>query len=310
MEVVDDSQFDWQDYDSAPEIGKIIDMSAVSEEVINEMYGDGVEVGSHWPWEKLNGKGARVRPGEVSIYAGINGHWKSMLTSQVGLHLMRQDEKICMASFEMRPVKTMARMSRQAIGTDEPTINYLRKFASWTDGRGLIYNHLGGCDARRLLAVCRYLAAERKVKHVFVDSLMKVVGDVDDYSEQKKFIGDLCKVAMSTGMHIHLVAHARKSEKETDRIDKFSIKGASEIGDQADNLYLCQRNKIKEKVKEKAGDGPSFEDGEKPDFWFTVAKDRHGEFEGTLGLWWNPKSLCLVERPHGQWPAISYGAEE
>ncbi len=306
MEVIDDSAFDWHAYDVADEVGKIIEMADVADDVINSLHGDGVESGSLFPWNRMNDNHMRVREGEVSIYAGINGHWKSMATSQVGLHLMRFDEPIAMCSFEMKPSSTMARMARQATGTDDPSIQYLRKFFEWTRGRGLIYNHLGGCDPRKLLAVCRYLAAERGTKHVFIDSLMKVVPDVDDYSAQKLFVGDLIKVAQSTGMHIHLVAHARKGEKETDMIDKFSIKGASEIADQADNLYLCQRNKKKEKAKADS----NFDDTEKPDFWLTVAKNRHGEFEGTIGLYWNPKSLCLVETPHGSWPTIYYGGDD
>lgn len=304
MQLIADN-FNWQDFDVAPERTKVVQASTLADEVINLFYGPDEAKGEYLPWDKATNHGLRIRSREVTVYAGINGHYKSTVSSQIALHLLRQDQKAMIASFEMRPAQTMQRMSRQAGGCAEPGIAFLRKFHQWTDDRLWIYDYLGNCEPRKILAVCRYAAGELGIKHIFIDSLMKVVAGTDDYTAQKQFIGDLQTIALGLDIHIHIVAHARKSAAETDHIDKFSVKGASEIGDQTDNLVLVQRNKLKEKAKDK-GDA---DDG-KPDVFYTVAKQRNGAYEGVLGFWFNQDSMTFVEKPSGSWPRIYLGDED
>jgi twinkle protein len=297
MQLVSDATFDWQKFNVQSELSKVVPMSTNPKKIVDTFYGQQEQVGTLLPWRSAIQHDLRIRKGEVSVYAGVNGNWKSMVTSQIALHLMNRSEKVMIASFEMLPEKTMKRMVRQAADTDQPAIPWMHRFLRWTDGRGLLYSHYGRCNPKKVLAVCRYAATECGVQHMFIDSLMKVIDAVDDYSGQKLFVEDLCTIAQDTGMHIHLVAHARKGADETDRIDKFSIKGASEIGDQADNLFLCQRNIRKER---RAGNPKHVEeDRDVPDFFYTVSKQRDGEFQGTLGLFWNKKSLCVVDNPNG-----------
>lgn len=105
-------------------------------------------------WQKTRAKVA-FRPGEVSLWAGINGHGKSMFLSQVELDLCYQGERVMVASFEMKPVKQMQRMSRQAYGGRDPTHQFLCDFHRWTDGRLWMYDHVGAVEWRKLVAVMR-----------------------------------------------------------------------------------------------------------------------------------------------------------
>jgi twinkle protein len=141
--------------------------------------------------------------------------------------------------------------------------------------------------------VARYAAHELGVKHILIDSLMKVVSAPDDYAEQKKFVGDLGAVALAEKCHVHLVAHARKGRDEREGIDKWSVKGASEITDQADNVLL-----VSKKAEPEEG---------QPDQWLEVAKQRDGAFEGTFGLFFNADSLAFGESPDGRWPMVNVG---
>ena len=70
----------------------------------------------------------RIRPAELTVLTGVSGHGKSMWLSQVILSMMRQQTKCLIASLEMRPVLTLARMVTQALGSPEPTNDYIRKF--------------------------------------------------------------------------------------------------------------------------------------------------------------------------------------
>ncbi len=63
------------------------------------------------------GRLLQFAPGEVTAWAGYNGHKKSMFTSQVALDLCAADERVLLASFEMTPGKTLARMSKQCMAS-------------------------------------------------------------------------------------------------------------------------------------------------------------------------------------------------
>ena len=220
------ADFDWREYDVAPERTKVLPASSFEAALVEQLVGDKRHAGAYWPWDKANDLGLRFRPQEVTVYAGINGHRKSLIVGQIALHLMRQDERCLVASFEMAPHKTLERMVRQAAGGDWPSLRYVKAWSGWSDGRLWLYDHLGQCDARRVLAVARYAVQELAVRHVFIDSMMKVTRSVDDYNEQKQLLAQLCAFAMASSAHVHLVAHARKGKSEDDALEKFDIQGA------------------------------------------------------------------------------------
>lgn len=290
MRLIPDD-FDWRAYDELPERSKVIPASSLADAVVDEFYGSEEAKGAFLPWDKARDK-FRLRANEVTLWAGVNGHGKSLVTSQVALGLMRQGDPVLIASFEMPTRKTMRRLSSQAAVSGEPSIPYIRAFHAWTDGRLWLYDHLGTCRPEQAVAVAHYAARELGVKHVVIDSLMKCVRGTDDYSGQKEFVGDLCSLALATGAHVHLVAHMRKGERETDAVDKFDVRGAGEIADQVDNVVLVQRNKRKERAIERGEP----DDGA-PDLFLGVVKQRHGAYEGTLGLWFDAPSLTYSGAP-------------
>ena len=290
------ADFDWREYDVVEEQHKVKPASAYGQEVEALFRGEQVLTGALWPWDKANDRGLRVRPGEVSIYAGINGHRKSLLTSQVALSLMRQDEPVLIASFEMRPAKTLQRMVKQAAATGSPADAYLAAWRRWSEGRLWLYDHLGNCSPRQMIAVARYAITQLGVRQVFIDSMMKVVDATDDYTAQKRFVGALNALTLAHPAHVHLVVHARKGRDESAPIDKWDVKGAGEITDQADNVLLVNKHE------------PKGED--EPSQWLTVAKQRDGAFEGKLGLYFDPEALSFAEHAGKRWPGVSPRALE
>ena len=67
------------------------------------------------PWSKTHAD-VKFRLGEVTVYAGGNGGGKSLVTGQIALGLIKQNLKVCIASYEMKPVTTIVRMLRQFAG--------------------------------------------------------------------------------------------------------------------------------------------------------------------------------------------------
>ena len=251
---------------------------------------DGTIQGDSLPWNKTHNL-VGLRPGELSIWPGINGHGKSQLLGQVAAWNLKY-KKWLIASMEMLPEATMERMTRQGAGCI-PSNSYIEKFADWTNDRLWIYDQTDTIKPERILAMIYYAASKLKINHIVVDSLMKCGIRKDDLEGQAFFVDKLCWIAKSTLCHIHLVHHMRKGEKETNIPDKFSVRGASEITDLADNVFITFRNKLKEKKIQNGKDV----DPEEPDCLLIVDKQRNGEWEGTFKLWFHPESKQYLPTP-------------
>lgn len=257
------------------------------------------------PWRKTHGL-VQFRPGEVTVWGGANGNGKSLVTGQVALSLCSQGEKVCIASFEMKPGKTLERMGRQwstynvndqAFHGDEDAmrqfIDLYEQFRDWTDGKLWLYDQQGTVTATQVCAVVRYCAKEKGITHFFVDSLMKCVASEDDYNGQKQFVDDLTAIARDHEIHIHLVHHIRKPSDESHKPSKYDYKGTGAITDQVDNVISVWRNKAKERKREA---GAAVEDKE-PDALLICDKQRNGEWEGNIGLWFDPNSQQFLGNP-------------
>lgn len=251
------------------------------------------------PWSKSFDK-VQLRPAEVSIVAGINGHGKSMVSGMINLWLM-QTAKVCVASMEMKPEATLRRMIRQAAGSANPSRNFQDKFLDWSDGRLWIYDRLDQVPTENILGLVSYCKEELDIDFIVIDSLMKCGIDDDNYNGQKRFVDQLCQLAKSLNVHIMIIAHMRKGESENKRPNKFDVMGSSAITNLVDNLFVVHRNKAKEERLRKDPDDK--EAYWEPDCTIAVEKQRHGEWEGVFGLYFHEASQQYVSRPdRGAYP--------
>lgn len=249
--------------------------------------------GAKLPWAKTHDL-LRFRPGEVTLWQGINGHGKSELLGQACIGFACQDERVCIASFEMKPQSTLKRMLRQTAMNSRPSVQAVDRLIDWSRDRLWLYDQQGTVKPAMLYAVARYCADRLKVRHLVIDSLMKCVRGEDDYNGQKDFVDMLCTLARDLGMHIHLVHHAKKGENEDAVPGKFSAKGSGAIVDQVDQMLTVWRNKKKERIAEvelRNGGELSDETLKLPDTMLICDKNRHGEWEGRINLWRHADSL-------------------
>jgi twinkle protein len=284
MELIPDT-LDFSAYMQEPERHNVRPASDWLADTINSFHApdEGGRV-PHPLWQKTMHK-IKFRPGEVSIWAGVNGHGKSMFLSQVALDLCYQGERCMIASFEMKPVRQMHRMSRQASGSNMPSREFLEVFHQWTDERLWIYDHVGAVEWRKVIAVMRYCVEHFGITQFVIDSLMKCVKGEDDYNAQKDFVNELCAFAQAHNVHVHLVHHVRKGESEHKAPGKFDIKGAGAITDQVDNVFIVWRNKAAEETP-----GPDM-----PGCILACEKQRNGEYEGKLAFWFDVGAQQYVE---------------
>lgn len=249
-------------------------------------------VGLQLPWEKSKGK-VNFEPGCVSLWLGINGHGKSLMLGQCCLSFCAQGAKVCIASMEMKPHKTLKRLGAQFLDSRHPTVREGERFMDWTDGKLWLYDQAGNINPRTLLAVIRYSAEKLGVTHFVVDNLIKCVKSDDDYEGQKALVDALTVIARDYNIHIHLVHHARKGPDEFSPPRKMDSLGAGSIANLVDNLLIVWRNKKKE--DEVAAGKPV--DEMKPDAMLLCDKNRHGDWEGRLGLWFHYRSTQYIAHP-------------
>jgi twinkle protein len=254
------------------------------------------------PWPTTHSSFA-FRDGEVTVYAGGNGGGKSLITGQIALHLVKQGQKVCIASFEMKPEKTLERMLRQFAGEyiDEPLTHdregYITKLVNRLDSflasNMYLYDQQGSTSPDKVIAMARYCAVELGVKHIVIDSLMKCVKGEDDFNGQKNFVDELTALARDHSVHIHLIHHIRKLVNEEQQPNKHDLKGSGSISDQVDNVFLMWRNKKKENMKNRGEQV----DNSVPDAFLMCEKQRNGESQEWYGLWYHGASQQFVESP-------------
>lgn len=302
-EIITSDDIDFSEYEQETDHQQKVKPAALwVEELIARIKSPIVQKRAVMPWRKTHGQ-IQFRPGEVTIWGGANGQGKSLVTGQVALSLCSQGEKVCIASFEMKPMKTLERMGRQWSGEnpDHPAfrgmeeatarmVDLYEQFRDWTTGKLWLYDQQGTVSASQVCAVVRYCAKERGITHFFVDSLMKCVADEDDYNGQKRLVDELTAIARDYGIHVHLVHHIKKPANEDHKPTKYDYKGSGAITDQVDNVISVWRNKVKEKARE---DGKMVSEQE-PDALLICDKQRHGEWEGKIGLWFHRDSMQYV----------------
>lgn len=275
------------------------------------------EVQHYLPWAKTRGL-IQFRPGELTVWGGENGDGKSLVTGQTMLSLCQQGLRVCVASFEMKPERTLERMGRQWTHQDiaDPQliadsaefahlIGLYEQFRDWSDEKLWLYDQQGTVSWKQVCAVARYCAKELGIKHFVIDNLMKCVAGEDDYNGQKAFVDELTAIARDHNMHIHLVHHVKKPGSEGKKPSKYDFKGTGAITDQADNVIAVWRDRQKEKDKR----AKKLVSETQPDSLLIVCKQRNGNgWEGNIGLWYHEQSQQFLAGPDLQ-PLKFYSAE-
>ena len=302
-------------------LGDVIEKLTVNQETVKEFYNEGysqaefkvkstdiftddvikyfgeeIHSGKSLGWVKTEDK-FRVRMAELTIITGPSGHGKSMWLSQVILSMMRQGTKCLVASLEMRPVLTLSRMITQALGSPEPTDDYIRKFCSRAADKLYIYDQTGTTTSQDMIATLHY------GKHILgcdvfvIDSLMKLQ-DVSEESldAQKRLTNSLAVTCRDLNIHVFLVAHTRKMKDETEVPDATDLMGSSHIRNLSDSILCVWRNRYKEKLID---EGKTSDDELKiiPDCKVFVQKQRNAQWEGSFNFWFDAKGLRYKESP-------------
>jgi len=248
--------------------------------------------------------------GELSVWTGKRGQGKSTLLGQMLLNAVDSGNRVCAYSGELRADRFQYWINLQAAGKTSISryfdefrrreISYveketLNKIKSWYNGKFWLYdNNINSENIQEtgILKIFTYAVKRYDCKMFLIDNLMtsrfSVRNEQNYYRAQAEFVGELVSFAKKYNVHIHLVAHPRKTQGELSNDD---ISGTSEITDRADNVFSLDRvEDIKAKME--------------CDNILTILKNRsEGVMNEKIGL-----KFCKVSRRMYQTQdAIKYG---
>lgn len=270
---------------------------SIRERVLERARNGKTQTGIKFPWAKTHDL-MRLRPGEVSVWAGFSGHNKSTLLSQIAVWAARET-CVGIASFEMELEDTANLMACQSAGTASPDIRWVNDFCSWSQGRIYVYDRLDSIPPEQLLSGVDHMAETLECGLIIIDSLMMVSGVVDDMERERAFLQTLTALAKHHKTHIALAHHMRKPQHGNESYipNKFDLRGSGGIADLAHSIFICWHNKARKELEFKIqGNIPMTPEEmaawerqqDRPDQLLIVAKQRHGSFEGGTGLWMHP----------------------
>lgn len=279
----------------------VLPAGAWHQDLIDELHAQADGPRIYLPWEKTMAN-FHFRPGEVTALCGQNGHGKSLVAGQIAVSLIGQGQRICIASFEMKPKRTIGRAVRQYCGENPHSPAFYGQtdiietlytdFFEFVDGKMWVYDQTGSVNTESVLGMVKYCGKELGIDDIFIDNLAKCVHGEDDYNKQKEFIDGLTAIARDTGVHITIVHHLKKPQKETDLPDKHDIKGTGAITDLVDNVFLFWRNKKKEDDFRQFGLNGKLQ--QEPDQFLLCRKQRNydGSEDGepSIALWFHRES--------------------
>ena len=107
-------------------------LSQWRDEVVKMLLCPPAQRGKVLPWPKADSL-FRLRPSELTIWAGENRAGKSALLNMVTMGLAAQGERILIVSLEMKPSDTIDRALRQFSRSYDPAVRDVDALLTWAE---------------------------------------------------------------------------------------------------------------------------------------------------------------------------------
>jgi twinkle protein len=235
------------------------------------------------------------RPGELTLWSGASGSGKSQILSDCQVDWVKQGSRFCLASLEMKPGMTLKRMVKQVVGVDRPTKEAISDAIRYVDNGLILYERVGKSGVDNLLEVFEYAKNKYGCDQFIIDSLMRLGIGSEDYEGQEKAVFKIVDWTIRNNVHVHLVAHTRKGDNQSAPATE-DVKGAMEIGANAFNIVTVWRNRQREAELQNADEETQQKWSDTPGVVMNVAKQRNGDFEGKVAMWFDQDSYRYYTR--------------
>lgn len=250
--------------------------------------------------------------GALSVWTGKRGEGKSTLLGQILLEAVNQNHVVCAYSGELPKEDFKLALLQQAAGylnvtqgqdlVSDRTIYRVDQYVipwidEWWNGR-LYLTDIGRKNAHEedtILKLFEYANRRYGADVFLVDNIMtaqlREEARLGFWRAQSVFTGRLVDFCKRLNVHVHLVAHPRKTEgKRT--LEADDVGGSGDITNRADNVFKVERTAPEDKGC---------------DALVTIMKNREYGARGTVKLDFNEPSRRFF--PSGGSPAKRYSWE-
>jgi twinkle protein len=192
------------------------------------------------PWDKAHDV-LRFEPGRWTIWSGATFSGKTQLLRQIALHAAKVGQPVLFMSLEEEARTVRREFAFMAAHTRTPDDDFVDVFASWASKRIYVANTMELLTPETMLRLVAYAVSKLGVRHIFVDSLMRLAMRKDDYDGQRQLGNLLGRFVRMRGCHLHMVVHPSKAGEWGQPINPYNIGGAQDLIAQADNLVTLFR---------------------------------------------------------------------
>ncbi len=194
--------------------------------------------------------------GLLSVWTGENSSGKSTFIGQELLESVDSGHAVCAYSGELPAPVFRYWIDLQAAGPHNlatkndpfreekvcyPQPEAVKKIRQWYMDMFFLYDSYGSVTDDTLLKVLEYAAMRYDCKVFLIDNLMATAiesQEKDFYRKQADFVKQVKEFAVKFEVHVHLIAHPRKTQG---RLTKMDVAGAAEITNWADNVFGVHR---------------------------------------------------------------------
>lgn len=203
-------------------------------------------------------------PGELTIVTGIPGHGKSIYLDQLSIGLaIHSDYKFGICSPESYPLAFyFTRLIKRIIGKKfsrfNITLSELQQVRSWLSERYFMIMPPQGYQIDEILSLARQLVLRKGINALILDPWNRLEKNIPQGMSESNYIvlclTKLIEFAQKSGVHVFLVAHPTKMQKEKDGINfqvpnLYSISGSAHFFNIPHNGFTVYRNYASQKTE-------------------------------------------------------------
>lgn len=196
-------------------------------------------------------------PGELTIVTGIPGHGKSIYLDQISIGLsINSGWKFGICSPESYPLAFyFTRLIKRIIGKKfsryNITLSQLQKMKTWLSERYFMIMPSQGYQLDEILSKARQLVLRKGINCLIIDPWNRLEKNIPAGMGESNYIvlclTKMIEFAQKSGVHVFLVAHPTKMQKEKDGINfivpnLYNISGSANFFNVPQNGFTVFRN--------------------------------------------------------------------
>jgi len=203
-------------------------------------------------------------PGELTIVTGIPGHGKSIYLDQLSIGLsINSGWKFGICSPESYPLAFyFTRLIKRILGKKFSRYNIslseLTQVRKWLSDRYYMIMPETGYNLDDIIKISRQLVMRKGINSVIIDPWNRIEKNIPQGMNEGQWVVQcltkLIEFAQKAGVHVFLVAHPTKMQKEKDGINfqvpnLYSISGSAHFFNIPHNGFTVFRNHVSQKTE-------------------------------------------------------------